>query len=161
MDEPRSDGRVRTTSGLGRLFRRLWIPVVLALLIVSTLIVWQQVRPYENTALAEVDLKSGLDAAWQIVCVVTDSAGAPIPSVRVDVDNSSGGNGAYTDENGVVVFNHMATDVEGIRIEDARILHRPFASYLGTPSTQRGLRVQIRIRDKSVLRNVARNASGQ
>ena len=83
-----------------------------------------------------------------VVIRVTDAAGRPVPSVPVDVDNSSGGNDGVTDQTGVATLSMGETDVLGITVSGIRVMNRDrlLSRLLEFPSVSDGLQVSVRLK---------------
>jgi hypothetical protein len=111
---------------------------------------WFQTRPYVHGP--DADLSWHVEGKpYQVRCTVVDKEGTPIPGVDVHVDNNSGGNGKQTDANGVANLEMGEPEVEEIRLNDVPVLNKPWAGLLGSPSVQRGLALEITVKNRDIL----------
>ena len=82
-------------------------------------------------------------ASWRpgggaLIVRVRDRAGKPVAGAEVETSNNSGGDGGTTDAAGVCVIYPGEGLVMAMRVNGHKVIDRPYASYLATPSVREG-----------------------
>ncbi len=124
--------------------------IVLALLFcVGCLTFWlYHTRRYEDSSIARVSWQEGGQPGY-IEWEVVGSDGSPFAFMPLEFWNSSGRRHVLLDKDG-----RATTFGEGlveIKLNDVRILHRPFAHTFNYPSASKGLAVRIVVKEPTAF----------
>jgi hypothetical protein len=113
-----------------------------ASIIVGSVLLYRQLRPYESNQIAMVSWSEG-GTPYSVQVTVLSANGTPVAGANVHIHNNSGGNDATTDANGLAVVQVSEPEVTRIDVGNKSVLSR---EYLGEPNVSRGLTVHVQMK---------------